>query len=150
MKKCVSSKVHGFLFSSYQSNHDTTFSAVKVACGVNFLTRFLYGYIASTNYRWTWIWRTTVRWIFAYDRRYAWSQSDAYQVFVICIRQIFIWRTNFPGPIESVISKFTCIYCLKGLLTRNTLMITNVTSQQDVNFLGWKTEKKKKKKKNDS
>ena len=21
-----------------------------------------------------------------------------------------IWRTNFPGPIESVISKFTCIY----------------------------------------
>ena len=22
-----------------------------------------------------------------------------------------IWRTNFPGPIESVISKFTCIWC---------------------------------------
>ena len=40
----------------------------------------------------------------AYDGQYAWSQSDAYQVFVICIR-----RTNFPGPIESVISKFTCI-----------------------------------------
>ena len=22
-----------------------------------------------------------------------------------------LWRTNFPGPIESVISKFTCILC---------------------------------------
>ena len=55
-------------------------------------------------YRWTWIWQTTVRRIFAYEGQYAWSQSDAYQVFVICI-----WRTNFPGPIESVISKITCM-----------------------------------------
>ena len=63
----------------------------------------------AVNNRWTWIWRTTVRWIFAYDGRYAWSQSDAYQVFLICIRKFCIWQTNFPGPIESVISKFTCI-----------------------------------------
>ena len=53
------------------------------------------------EYRWTWIWQTTVRQIFAYDERYAWSQSDAYQVFVICIRRIL--------HMTSVISKFTCI-----------------------------------------
>ena len=29
--------------------------------------------------------RLTVRRTFAYDRGYAWSQSNAYQVFVICI-----------------------------------------------------------------
>ena len=46
-------------------------------------------------YRWTWIWRTTVRRIFAYDRRYAWSQSDAYQVFVICIRWILHMMDQF-------------------------------------------------------
>ena len=47
-------------------------------------------------YRWTWIWRTTVWRIFAYDGRYAWSQSDAYQVFVICIRQILHKTDQFP------------------------------------------------------
>ena len=46
-------------------------------------------------YRWTWIWRTTVRQIFAYDRGYAWSQSDAYQVFIICIRQILHMTDQF-------------------------------------------------------
>ena len=47
------------------------------------------------QYRWTWIWRTTVRQIFAYDGQYAWSQSDAYQVFVICIRQILHMTDQF-------------------------------------------------------
>ena len=47
------------------------------------------------SYRWTWIWRTTVRRIFAYDGRYAWSQSDAYQVFVICLRQILHMKDQF-------------------------------------------------------
>ena len=47
------------------------------------------------TYRWTWIWRTTVWRIFAYDGRYAWSQSDAYQVFVICIRQILHMTDQF-------------------------------------------------------
>ena len=28
-----------------------------------------------------------------------------------------IWRTNFPGPIESVISKFTCTCLLQGMST---------------------------------
>ena len=46
-------------------------------------------------YRWTWIWRTTVRRIFAYDGRYAWSQSDAYQVFVICIWRILHMTDQF-------------------------------------------------------
>ena len=46
-------------------------------------------------YRWTWIWRTTVRQIFAYDGQYAWSQSDAYQVFVICIRRILHMTDQF-------------------------------------------------------
>ena len=46
-------------------------------------------------YRWTWIWRITVRRIFAYDGRYAWSQSDAYQVFVICIRRILHMADQF-------------------------------------------------------
>ena len=46
-------------------------------------------------YRWTWIWRTTIWQIFAYDGRYAWSQSDAYQVFVICIRQILHMTDQF-------------------------------------------------------
>ena len=49
----------------------------------------------KTLYRWTWIWRTTVRRIFAYDGQYAWSQSDAYQVFVICIRQILHMTDQF-------------------------------------------------------
>ena len=47
------------------------------------------------QYRWTWIWRTTVRRIIAYDGRYAWSQSDAYQVFVICIRRILHMTDQF-------------------------------------------------------
>ena len=47
------------------------------------------------NYRWTWIWRTTVRRIFAYDGGYAWSQSNAYQVFVICIWQILHMTDQF-------------------------------------------------------
>ena len=47
------------------------------------------------HYRWTWIWRTTVRQIFAYDGRYAWSQSDAYHVFVICIRRILHMTDQF-------------------------------------------------------
>ena len=46
-------------------------------------------------YRWTWIWRTTVRQIFAYDGQYAWSQWDAYQVFVICIRRILHMTDQF-------------------------------------------------------
>ena len=46
-------------------------------------------------YRWTWIWQTTVRRIFAYDGRYAWSQSDAYQVFIICIRRILHMTDQF-------------------------------------------------------
>ena len=29
----------------------------------------------------------------------------------------YIWRTNFPGPIESVISKFTCIYIYIYIIT---------------------------------
>ena len=48
-----------------------------------------------SKFRWTWIWRTTVRQIFAYDGRYAWPQSDAYQVFVICIRQILHMTDQF-------------------------------------------------------
>ena len=32
---------------------------------------------------------------FAYDGRYAWSQSDAYQVFVICIRRILHMTDQF-------------------------------------------------------
>ena len=47
------------------------------------------------QYRWTWIWRTTVRRIFAYDGRYAWSQSDAYQVFVICTWRILHMADQF-------------------------------------------------------
>ena len=39
-------------------------------------------------YRQTWVWQTTVKQTFAYDGRYAWSQSYAYQVCVICIWQI--------------------------------------------------------------
>ena len=46
-------------------------------------------------YRWTWIWRTTVRRIFAYDGRYAWSKADAYQVFVICIWRILHMTDQF-------------------------------------------------------
>ena len=46
-------------------------------------------------YRWTWIWRTIVRRIFAYDGRYAWSQSDAYQVLVIYIRRILHMTHQF-------------------------------------------------------
>ena len=49
----------------------------------------------SEYYRWTWIWRTTVRRIFAYDGWYAWSQSDAYQVFVICIWRILHMTDQF-------------------------------------------------------
>ena len=30
-----------------------------------------------------------------------------------------IWRTNFPGPIESVISKFTCICIFSGISSMN-------------------------------
>ena len=47
------------------------------------------------EYRWTWIWRTTVRRIFAYDGWCAWSQSNAYQVFVICIWQILHMTDQF-------------------------------------------------------
>ena len=32
---------------------------------------------------------------FAYNGRYAWSQSDAYQVFVICIRRILHMTDQF-------------------------------------------------------
>ena len=46
-------------------------------------------------YRWTWIWRTTARQFFAYDGQYAWSQSHAYQVFVICIRRILHMTDQF-------------------------------------------------------
>ena len=46
-------------------------------------------------YRWTWIWRTTVRRIFAYDGRYAGSQSDAYQVFIICMQRILHMTDQF-------------------------------------------------------
>ena len=53
-------------------------------------------YIAlGSKYGWTWIWRTTVQQIFAYDGTYAWSQSDAYQVFVICIRRILHMTDQF-------------------------------------------------------
>ena len=51
-------------------------------------------YTACT-YRWTWVWRTTVWRIFAYDGQYAWSQSDAYQVFVICILRILHMTEQF-------------------------------------------------------
>ena len=37
----------------------------------------------------------TVRRIFAYDGRYAWSQSDAHQVFVICIWRILHMTDQF-------------------------------------------------------
>ena len=37
-------------------------------------------------YRWTLIWRTTVRQTFGYGGRYAWSKSHAYQVCVISWR----------------------------------------------------------------
>ena len=47
------------------------------------------------EYRRTGIWRTTVWRIFAYDGRYAWSQSDAYLVFVICIRRILHMTDQF-------------------------------------------------------
>ena len=46
-------------------------------------------------YRWTWIWQTTVWQIFAYDGRFTWSQSDAYQVFVICIWRILHMTDQF-------------------------------------------------------
>ena len=48
-----------------------------------------------TRYRWTCIWRTTVWQIFANDGRYAWSQFDAYQVFVICTRRILHMTDQF-------------------------------------------------------
>ena len=48
-----------------------------------------------TIYRSTWIWRTTVRQTFVYHGRYSWSQSDAYQVFVICIRRILHMTDQF-------------------------------------------------------
>ena len=51
--------------------------------------------LEKSKYRWTWIWQTTVRRIFAYEGRYARSQSDAYQVFVICIRQILHMTDQF-------------------------------------------------------
>ena len=59
------------------------------------ITHIATPFLAYFNYRWTWIWRTTVRRIFAYDGRYAWSQSDAYQVFVICIRRILHMTDQF-------------------------------------------------------
>ena len=46
-------------------------------------------------YRWTWIWRTTVQWTFAYDGQYSRSQSHAYQVCVICIWQILHMMDQF-------------------------------------------------------
>ena len=49
----------------------------------------------SSQYRLTWIWRTTVRRIFAYDGRSACSQSDAYQVFVLCVRRILHMTDQF-------------------------------------------------------
>ena len=55
----------------------------------------MFNKISVMNYRWTWIWWTTVWQIFAYDGRYAWSQSDAYQVFVICIWRILHMTDQF-------------------------------------------------------
>ena len=61
----------------------------------NFFLNLHVRLFAIIQYRWTWIWRTTVWQIFAYDGRYAWSQSDAYQVFVICIRWILHMTDQF-------------------------------------------------------
>ena len=61
---------------------------------------------SASKYRWTWIWRTTVQQTFVSDEHYAWSQSHAYQVCVICIWRIFAYdgpiflvplRTSYPS-----------------------------------------------------
>ena len=46
-----------------------------------------------------------VRQIFAYDGQYAWPQSNAYQVFVICIRQIFLVPLSPSYPSSPVLTK---------------------------------------------
>ena len=51
--------------------------------------------LSIIQYRWTWIWRTTVRRTFVYDWWYAWSQSHAYQVCVICIWRILHMTDQF-------------------------------------------------------
>ena len=73
----------------------------------------------KSAYWWTWIWRTTVQQIFAYDGRYAWSQSDAYQVFVICIRQIFECdRPIFLVPLSMSYPSSPVLWCLNFPLDR--------------------------------
>ena len=83
-------------------------------------------HIPSPIYRWTWIWRTTVRRIFAYDGLYAWSQSNAYQIFVICIRRIlhmsdqFSW-SHWVCHIQ-VLLYISCVYilCLVRILLHSS------------------------------
>ena len=52
----------------------------------------------ACQYMLTWIWQTTVRRTFAYDGRYAWSQSDAYQVFVF-VKYMYTTDFAYDGPI---------------------------------------------------
>ena len=77
----------------YQNNYCSTAACTTYFRAASSLATSLYCF--TFLYRWTWIWRTTVRQIFAYDGRYAWTQSDAYQVLVICIRQILHMTDQF-------------------------------------------------------
>ena len=72
------------------------------------------------KYRRTCIWRTTVRQTFGYDRRYAWSQSYAYQVpvCVICICQTLHMTDHFPWS-NWVCHMQVCLYILIPILSRS-------------------------------
>ena len=68
--------------------------------------------------------------------------NSANQVFVICIRRIkCIWRTNFPGPIESVISKFTCtskgdLYQYTQITTINMYLVIEIMYDSLIQYHG--------------
>ena len=63
---------------------------------IRFTLCYVYpGRYRRSIYRQTCIWRTTVRQTSGYHRRYAWSQSHAYQVFVICIWQTLHMTDQF-------------------------------------------------------
>ena len=72
----------------------SSYGLIDLSC-VDKLIKEIKALISNLQYRWTWIWRTTVRRIFADDGWYAWSRSDAYQVFVICIRRILHMTDQF-------------------------------------------------------
>ena len=47
-----------------------------------------------------------------------------------------IWRTNFPGPIESVISKFTCITLIMWLFGRRWHLIALKIIKDTISYGG--------------